>query len=118
MIPERGVGAEFHCSCVVVVPCDRCPTPARIGAIEEFFERGQSLALQTWTPHLTGQSSWSGFVERGVQSQPGDEGDGLNHGLAEVEQIESGVAAVRHHNDGTVWQPTPELEYHLGAPSR
>ena len=116
VIPERGVRAEFHCSGVVIVPCDRRPEPARVGAVEEFFERGQSLSLQTWTPHLTGQSGWSGFVERGVQSQPGDEGDGLSHGLAEVEQIESGVAAVRHHHDGTVRKPAPELEYHLTRP--
>ena len=94
------------------------PEPARVGAVEEFFERGQSLALQTRASHLTGQSGWSGFVERGVQSQPGDEGDGLSHGLAEVEQIESGVAAVRHHHDGTVRKPAPEFGVSSDAPSR
>ena len=77
---------------------------------------GRRWPFRRGRPHLTGQSSRSGFVERGVQSQPGDEGDGLNHGLAEVEQIESGVAAVRHHHDGTVRKPTPELEYHLTRP--
>ena len=113
VIPDSGVGAEFHCSGVVAIPCDRRSGPARVWVVEEFFERGQALALQTWTPHLTGQSGWSGFVERGVQPQPGDECYRLNHRLAEVEQIESGVAAVRHHDDIMVGQPAPELEYHL-----
>ncbi len=116
VIPERGVRAEFHRTGIVVVPCDRCPAPACIGAVEEFPERGQSLALETRASHLTGQSSWSGFVERGVQPQSGDEGNGLGHRLAEVEQVECGVAAVRHHHDGTVRKPASELEYHLTRP--
>ncbi len=116
VIPERGVRAEFHRTGIVVVPCDRCPAPACIGAVEEFPERGQALALETRASHLTGQSSWSGFVERGVEPQPGDEGNGLGHRLAEVEQVECGAAAVSHHDDGTVWKPTPELEYHLARP--
>ena len=116
MIPERGVRSEFHRPGIVVVPCDRCPAPARIGAVEEFFERGQALALQTRASHLTGQPGWSGFVECGVEPQSGDEGNGLGHRLAEVEQVKCGVATVSHHDDGTVWKPTPELEYHLARP--
>ena len=116
VIPERGVRVEFYHPGIVVVPCDRCPAPACIGAVEEFFERGQSLTLQTRTSHLTGQSSWSGFVERGVQSQPGDEGNGLGHRLAEAEQVECGVTAVGNHHDGAVRKPASELEYHLTRP--
>ena len=74
------------------------------------------MSLDAGTSHLTGQSGWSGFVERGVEPQSGDESDRLCQGLAEVEQVECGVAAVSHHDDGTVWKPTPELEYHLTRP--
>ena len=51
-----------------------------------------------------------GLVERGIQPQPGDEGNGLSQGLAEVEQVHDGVAAVGHQHQGPVGQPPAQLE--------
>ena len=77
---------------------------------------GRRWLLRRRASHLSGQAGWSGFVELGVESQPGDEGYGLNHGLTEVEQSQGSVAAVRDHHYATVWKPAAKLEYHLARP--
>ena len=79
-------------------------------------ERWQSPSLNARTANLPGQPDWERFVECCVESQPGDEGDRLYQRLAEVEQIEGCVVAVRHDDDVSIGEPTTQLEYHLSRP--
>ena len=65
--------------------------------VGEFLEGGQPLAFDARTTDLSWQSRWSGFIERGVHAQSGDEGDGAGHGLTEGERVEGSVTAVGDH---------------------
>jgi len=68
--------------------------------IQEGFERGSPLAFQRRSAILTRLTVGRGRIEGGVQAQSGDEGDRLAQGLAAVEQVEDGVAAVPHSTRG------------------
>ena len=65
------------------------------------MSEGQSLSLDARPSNLSGQSLRRRFVESCVESQPGDEGDRLCQGLAEVEQFEGGVTTVCDHDDAS-----------------
>ncbi len=83
------------------MPEHRHTIPVHIVIVEEVDERGQSLSLDARTSDLSRQSRWRRFVERCVESQPGDEGDWLCQRLAEVEQFEGDVVTVCYHGDGS-----------------
>ena len=116
MIPERCLRAELYSPSNIVVPRERRAHPARIGTVQECPECGQTLALETRTTHLTGLTRRSGCIERGVETQSGNEGDRMSHRLTEVEQVEGSIAAVGDHHDVSVGQPAAQLEYHLSRP--
>ena len=104
MIPESCLRAELYSPSNTVVPRERRAHPARIGTVQECFECGQALALDARTPHLTGLTRRSGCIERGVETQSGNEGDRTSHRLTEMEQVEGGIAAVGDHHDASVGQ--------------
>ena len=83
------------------MPDHRHTIPDHIVIVEEVDKRGQSLSLDARASNLSGQSRWRRFVECGVESQPGDEGDRLCQRLAEVEQFKGGVVAVCDHDDAS-----------------
>ncbi len=102
MIPERCLRAELHSPSNTVVPRERCAHPARIGTVQECPECGQALTLDARTTHLAGPTRRSGFIECGIETQSGNEGDRTSHGLTEMEQVEGGVAAVGDRDDVSV----------------
>ena len=102
MIPERCLRAELHSPSNTVVPRERRAHPARIGTVQECLECVQTMALETRTPHLAGPARRSGFIECGVETQSGNEGDRMSHRLTEVEQVEGSIAAVGDHHDVSV----------------
>ncbi len=116
MIPERCLRAELHSPSNTVVPRERRAHPACIGTVQECPECGQTMALETRTPHLAGPARRSGFIECGVETQSGNEGDRMSHRLTEVEQVEGSIAAVGDHHDVSVGQPAAQLKYHPARP--
>ena len=77
---------------------------------------GQVLTLDSWAAILSWLTRRRGIVEGGVQEQPCDDGNGLRHRLAEVEQTQDDVAAVCHQHRRTVGQPPAQLENDLRRP--
>ncbi len=102
MVPEGGLRNEFHGTGGLVILGNRRRSPARIRKVDEFLQVGQPFTLDPGLAALTGLSRRRGRIERGIQPQPGDEGNGLSQGLAEVEQVQDGVAAVGHQHQGPV----------------
>ena len=98
-IPVCGLRYQLKCAGGSIVLDHRHAIPVHIVVAGEVDERGQSLSLDARTSDLSGQSDWWRFVECRVESQPGDEGDRLCQGLAEVEQFECGVVTVCDHDD-------------------
>ena len=65
--------------------------PVHVATVDQFDQGGQSLSLDAGSSNLSRLSNWRGFVECGVQSEPGDECDRLCERLAEVEQFQVGL---------------------------
>ncbi len=116
VMPDRRLRDHLHHASSTVIPVHRHLGPARVGTFEKFGECGQTLALESWTPHLSGLSRWSGFVECGVQTQSGDKCDRASHGLTEMEQVKGSVAAVGDHYHRTVGYPATDLSNDLTRP--
>ena len=88
------------------------------GEIEDkHFQRGQTPTLDPGTAVLAGQTRRRRFIEARVQTQTGYEGNRLRQRLAEVQQVQDGVAPVPHQHQGTAGQPAPELQNHLTGPA-
>jgi hypothetical protein len=51
----------------------------------------------------------------GVQPEPGDQGDGMSLGLAEMQKLQHRVAAVSHQYQIALGQPTAQLNNHLAG---
>ena len=85
--------------------------------INEFPQRRQAPTIDPGTAVLAGPTHRRRFIEARVQSQTGYEGNRLRQRLAEVQQVQDGVAAVSHQHQGTAGQPAPELQNHLTGPA-
>ena len=118
MIPERCLRAELHSPSNTVVPRERRAHPARIGTVQECPECGQTMALETRTPHLAGPARRSGFIERGVETQSGNEGDRTSHGLTEVEAGRGRRSCCQRPRRCVGWAASDVAGVSSGAPSR
>ena len=81
--------------------------------VNEFLQCGQTPALDPGTSVLAGQTRRRRFIEARVQTQTGYEGNRLRQRLAEVQQVQDGVAAVPQQHQGTAGHPVTELQNHL-----
>ena len=66
---------------------------------------GRRWPLTRVRPIWPGPTRRRGFIEGGIETQSGNEGDRTGHGLTEIEQVEGSVAAVGDHDDVSVGQP-------------
>ena len=77
---------------------------------------GLALALLLRPSHRARRSYRCGVIHGGVQAQSRDNGDGVDQAGAAVQQLQHGIAAVRHGHQRTVRQPASHLEQRLPAP--
>ena len=57
-------------------------------------------------------------MEDGVQTQPGQKGDGRDHALADGQQAQGGVGAVPDHHQLPVGEPAAQAVQHRAGPVR
>ena len=72
VVPEGGLGSDFHGTASTVIPSWRGLGPARIRRVKEFLQRGQPFTLDPGAAVLTGLARRRRLIERGIQPQPGD----------------------------------------------
>ena len=99
-----------------VVPGHRLDGPEDGRIVEEFCQSRQAHTLHPGTTVLIWLARRRRTIESGIQTQSGDEDHGFPQGLAEVEQVQNGVAAIPHRRQRTVGQPTAQLQDHLTGP--
>ena len=81
-------------------------------------EGRQPRSLETRATDLVGSAGRGGRVERGVEPQARDDGDGRAPGATGGEELQRGVGAVGHGDDGALRPPTAHHEQQLARPVR
>ena len=88
----------------------------RVGKVEELFQRGQTRAFHPGPTRPARLTRRRRCVEAGIQAQSGNQSNRFPEGLAEVEQVQDGVAAVPHRHQRPMRQPAAELQNHPAGP--
>ena len=83
------------------------------GIVQHRSGAGQSRSDHPGPPDLAGPPRWRGLVQGCVLAQFGDDDNGLRHALAMPQELPLGVAAIGHHHQVPVRQPTAQADQHL-----